>query len=86
VYEHKFGESNGFFGRYKLSKLVYYERFASMRDAIDREKQLKGWLRARKVNLIEQENPFWLDLAKDWYARDPSQAQDDGDSHSNHHT
>jgi len=48
--------------------LVYFEEFGDVRDAIAREKQLKGWVRARKVRLIEQENPAWQDLADAWFA------------------
>ena len=77
VYTHKFEEAEGYVKRYNLTKLVYYEPITSIRDAIVREKQLKGWLRAKKVELIEVINPTWQDLARDWYARDPSQAQDD---------
>jgi len=79
VYEYKFGEAGGWAKRYNLTKLVYYEPFDSMRQAIEREKQLKGWLRSRKNALIEEFNPTWQDLAKDWYENDPSQlAKDQG--------
>lgn len=72
VYEHKLQEVEGFASRYRLTKLVYYENVESMRDAITREKQLKCWTRARKIALIESMNPYWRDLARDWYARDVS--------------
>jgi putative endonuclease len=47
--------------------LVYSELFPDPRSAIAREKELKGWLRSRKVALIEHENPNWLDLSHDWF-------------------
>jgi putative endonuclease len=62
VYEHKHGLVNGFTKRYKVTRLVYYEATDDVRSAIEREKQLKGWLRQRKVALIESVNPGWRDL------------------------
>jgi putative endonuclease len=52
--------------RYVIDKLVYFERFTSIGAAINREKQLKGWLRIRKLELIISTNPTWLDLSADW--------------------
>jgi putative endonuclease len=49
-----------------ITKLVYYEVTADVNSAIAREKQIKGWLRVKKINLIESNNPNWLDLAEDW--------------------
>jgi len=49
-----------------MKRLVYAEATADVREAIQREKQIKGWLRARKINLIESLNPDWRDLADDW--------------------
>jgi putative endonuclease len=72
VYDHKQKFIEGYTRRYNLTKLVHYERYDSMREAVAREKQLKGWLRAKKVGLIETNNPLWYDLAADWFARDPS--------------
>src|SRR5213080_3462580 len=57
------------------TRLVYFEEFGEVRDAIAREKQLKGWVRSRKIRLIEQKNPTWEDLADAWFAAqeaDPS--------------
>ncbi len=57
------------------TRLVYFEQFGDVRDAIAREKQLKGWVRSRKMRLIEQKNPTWEDLADTWFAAqeaDPS--------------
>ncbi len=67
VYEHKRKEVAGFTSTYNLTQLVYYETTSDVRDAITREKQLKGWLRAKKVALIESINPEWDDLSAGWY-------------------
>ena len=58
--------SDGFTKRYSLTSLVYYEVHEDMRAAITREKQIKGWTRAKKVELIESVNPEWRDLSEDW--------------------
>ena len=55
----------GFTQRYGLDRLVYYEEYPYVYDAIAREKQLKGWLRSRKIALIESLNPEWRDLSED---------------------
>lgn len=60
--EHRNGEANGFTKRYKLWKLVYLESTQDIRSAIAREKQLKGWLRLKKEQLIVSLNPQWEDL------------------------
>jgi putative endonuclease len=52
--------------RYNINQLVYFERFATITAAIGREKQLKGWLRIRKLELIIATNPAWRDLSSDW--------------------
>ena len=65
VEEHKMEVKEGFTERYKCSKLVYYEYFGHIEDVINREKQIKGWLRIKKIKLIEQDNPQWRDLYKD---------------------
>ncbi|AOW76496.1 GIY-YIG nuclease [Colwellia sp. PAMC 20917] len=66
VYQHKSKLTLGFTNKYNLNKLVYFESFETMYEAITREKQLKNWRRAWKKNLIEQINPNWLDLSKDF--------------------
>jgi putative endonuclease len=66
VMQHKRGEIEGFTQRYKINRLVYYGEFQYIRDAIRRETTIKGWLRSKKVTLIESENPTWEDLADDW--------------------
>ena len=63
VYEHKTGMIDGFTKKYNVHKLVYYESVHDVKDAIAREKQLKHWVRAKKVALIEQMNPEWKDLS-----------------------
>lgn len=62
VYEHKNKMVQGFTEKYNLHKLVYYEVFDDMMNAITREKQIKGWLRRKKIALIEKTNPNWTDL------------------------
>jgi len=66
VYEHKQGLCSGFTAKYRCKRLVWFESYWYIENAIDREKELKGWLRAKKIALIEQENPTWVDLAEDW--------------------
>src|SRR5437762_5118534 len=61
--EHKKKLVPGFSARYNVSKLVYFELFGNVHAAIAREKQLKGWLRKRKIALIESVNPQWNDLS-----------------------
>lgn len=67
--QHKRGEIEGFAARYNCTRLVYYETFDDVRKAIDREKQLKRWVRRKKIALIESRNPRWADLAEKWGAR-----------------
>jgi len=62
VRQHREGVYEGFTKKYKIQRLVYFERFQYIENAIAREKQIKGWLRARKVELIERMNPTWEDL------------------------
>jgi putative endonuclease len=64
VFEHKSGRVPGFSLRYKTKKLVYFEVFGDVRAAIAREKELKGWLRNKKVALIESMNREWKDLSE----------------------
>jgi putative endonuclease len=63
TYQHRAGEVKGFTSGYGVVHLVRFELFETMPDAIAREKQLKRWHRQWKVNLIESENPQWVDLA-----------------------
>jgi len=66
VYEHKRKLTPGFTRKYNVTMLVYFEVAPDIRSAIDREKQIKGWLRSKKVALIESANPHWLDLSAEW--------------------
>ena len=67
VYEHKQKTIEGFTSKYNITMLVYYESTDDIRQAIAREKQIKGWLRSKKIALIESRNPNWADLSQDWY-------------------
>ena len=62
VYEHKNKLVKGFTSKYNLNKLVYYEVFSDVRDAIYREKQIKSWNRKKKIEMIKKFNPEWKDL------------------------
>ena len=62
AWEHKTGATGGFTQRYHVHYRVYYELLANMHSAIAREKQLKNWRRAWKIDLIEKANPYWNDL------------------------
>jgi putative endonuclease len=66
VYEHKHKLVRGFTSRYRINRLVFFEETGDVRAAIEREKQVKRWLRAKKVALIEAANPTWEDLSADW--------------------
>ena len=66
VFEHKHHLIDGFTKKYNITKLVYYEETNDVREAIAREKQIKGWLRKKKIALIESINAEWKDLSKDW--------------------
>ena len=63
IYEHKNKLVDGFSKRYNLNKLVYYETTTEIKEALQREKILKGWTRLRKNDLIESKNPLWNDLS-----------------------
>ena len=67
VYEHKLKLIRGFAKRYNITKLVYYEVANDVHAAIERGKQIKGWLRRKKIALIESMNPQWKDLSEGWF-------------------
>jgi len=69
VYEHKNKLVSGFTKNYNIQYLVYYECTSSIYSAIEREKQIKGWLRARKIALIDSMNPEWKDLSEEWFVK-----------------
>lgn len=64
VFQHKLGVNEGFTQKYKVDRLVYYETFVNVLNAIAREKQIKGWLRIKKIELIVSVNPTWSDLSR----------------------
>jgi len=66
VMEHKEGVFEGFSKEYHCHRLVYFERYQWAESAIAREKQLKRWSRAKKIALIEKDNPTWEDLSEEW--------------------
>ncbi len=66
VYEHKQKQIQGFTSKYNITRLVYFEVAIDINAALLREKQIKGWLRAKKTALIESQNPNWTDLSEDW--------------------
>jgi putative endonuclease len=68
VNKHKEKLVGGFTSRYNVTKLIYYEEFATMPEAIAREKQLKGGSRQKKLDLIKSKNPEWKDLYDDFFA------------------
>ena len=83
VWQHKHHEFPGFTAKFGVDRLLYFERFDDVRNAIKREKQLKGWTRQKKIALIETQNPKRVDLSREWHESDsgPStplrSAQDD---------
>jgi putative endonuclease len=68
VFQHKEHMLAGFTSKYDVDRLLYWESFDDVLRAIDRETQLKGWRRSKKI-LIESQNPHWLDLSQDWYSQ-----------------
>jgi putative endonuclease len=72
IWQHKNGTFTGFTKQYKCDRLVYFEEYGDIRQAIAREKEIKGWTRAKKNALIAVTNPEWNDLAAEWYGEGPS--------------
>jgi putative endonuclease len=64
VCEHKSKLIKGFTSKYNVNKLVYFDTFSSVKDAIENEKRLKGWVRSKKIALVAEKNPNWKDLAE----------------------
>jgi len=64
--EHRRGVGSKFTAKYNIKRLVHFEVYQYVRDAIAREKEIKGWRREKKVALIEQTNPGWKDLSAEW--------------------
>ncbi len=69
IYQHCQGDIPGFTRRYSVNRLVYFEETSSAISAFERERQIKGWSRHKKLRLIESVNAGWLDLAKDWFPK-----------------
>jgi len=67
VHEHRQKLVSGFTKRYNVTRLVYFEQFTEITEAIAREKQIKGWSRAGKIIQIQSHNPKWEDLARNWF-------------------
>jgi putative endonuclease len=67
VFEHKRKLHDGFSAIYNCNRLVWFQPFVDPSNAIDREKQLKGWKRAKKIALITRTNPTWIDLSETWF-------------------
>ena len=72
VFQHKWKEHEGFTAGYNCDRLVWFERYQDVRNAIGREKELKGWRRSKKIALIESVHPAWVDLSRDWYDVEPA--------------
>lgn len=70
VHEHKQKQCDSFTRRYSLTWLVYYEQSGNVLSAITREKELKGWRRSRKDELVGCKNPLWKDLSEGWYEQE----------------
>jgi putative endonuclease len=69
VCKHKNGTVKGFTKQYKVDRLVYYESYGNVRDAITREKEIKGWRREKKNDLVRTLNPLWKDLRQELFNR-----------------
>jgi putative endonuclease len=72
LYEHKNKLIKGFTEKYNVNKLVYFDSTTDVKAAIEREKQIKGWTRLKKSNLIESINPHWKDLYEELNKKDPT--------------
>ena len=68
IWQHKQKQTDSFTRRYGIDRLVYFEEFRDVNNAIGRETAIKGWLRERKIALIEKDNPAWDDFSAGWYA------------------
>lgn len=71
IWQHKNQVFPGFSATYGVDRLLYREKYSDIYRAIAREKQLKGWVRRKKIVLIMQKNPRWEDLAGDWFENIP---------------
>jgi putative endonuclease len=73
VLEHKLKIGSVFTKKYNINRLVYFESTPDIRAAIAREKEIKGWTRAKKIRLIESINPEWRDLSEEWYSSEDAE-------------
>ena len=69
VGQHKQKSIPGFTSKYNITQLVWFEEFNDVQQAIEGEKKLKGWLRTKKIALIEHTNPTWADLSESWFKK-----------------
>src|ERR1041384_4531371 len=74
IWQHRHGTFGGFTSRYRVHRLLWFEGHSGPLSMVGRERQLKGWIRARKVQLIESTNAGWRDLAQGWYEDDDFRA------------
>ena len=65
--EHRLHKVAGFTAKYRVNRLVHLEETTGVEEAIAREKQIKGWRRSKKIELIEKDNPTWIDLSETWF-------------------
>jgi putative endonuclease len=78
--QHVASDDSTFVGHYRAFRIVYIEVFEDVRNAIDREKEIKGWTRAKKEALIRSVNPKWRDLSADWGKQYKPEKQPQGPS------
>jgi putative endonuclease len=76
VFEHKSKLVESFTAKYNIDRLVYFAETGDVMAAMEREKQLKGWLREKKIALIESENPTWADISSDGFGHSPASKTD----------
>ena len=67
VAEHKAGTASTFTAKYRINRLVFAQEFSFGREALEAEKKIKGWIRAKKIALIEEQNKEWRDMSEDWF-------------------
>ena len=87
VYEHRHKLVPGFTEKYNVSRLVFWQASESLESARAREKEIKGWRRSKKVELIEEPNPYWSDLSTRWIedSQPPQALRPDWDRDSGKH-
>jgi putative endonuclease len=68
ILTHKLMKQPGFTQKYKITRLIYFEETQYVLNALEREKEIKGWSRKKKLDLVRRKNPKFEDLAADWYS------------------